>query len=410
MRSVGANCDLRLFYVACPTSLRLQSANAIQTWTTLRELRRARPDTVAVVPRWPGEPTRFGEVGARHLLRPAVGKLSRFHRSTLWYYAERSIFAFMSAAAALLEGLRGRWPEVVYVRDTVAAFWWATTLGPALAVPVIYEAHDLESTNPSRARERWAEGLVRALDREALRQSTLVVSLTEDFRQMLADRNLRDAREIEVIPDAFDDEVFRPGDRAAARRALGLPAERPLVVYAGMTFAYRGLDRLVSAFRAVLARHPEASLALVGGRAPEVEALAAQARALGLQAAVRLVGPLPQEEVRPWLQAADVLTIPDTVSDVSASPLKLFEYLAMERVVILPDIPALREVLPESVGYYFRRGDEGALTAALLRALGDPLRAARERAGREAVIPHTYAARAARVLAAAGRARTLHRG
>jgi glycosyltransferase involved in cell wall biosynthesis len=408
MQRVGANDDLRLFYVACPTSLRLQSANAIQTWTTLRELRRARPDTVAVVPRWPGEPSRFSEVGARHLLRPAVGKLSRFYRSTLWYYAERSIFAFMSAALALLEGLRGRWPEVVYVRDSVAAFWWATTLGPALAVPVIYEAHDLESTNPSRAKERWAEGLVRAFDRGALGQSTLVVSLTEDFRQLLAHRNLRDAGEIEVIPDAFDDEVFRPGDRAKARRDLGLPAERPLVVYAGMTFAYRGLDRLVSAFRAVLARHPKAALAFVGGRAPEVEALAAQARELGLQAAVRLVGPLPQEGVRPWLQAADVLTIPDTVTDVSASPLKLFEYLAMERVVILPDIPALREVLPESVGYYFRRGDEGALSAALLRALGDPLRSDRERAGREAVIPHTYAARAARVLAAAGRARALH--
>ena len=401
----GKGDSLRLFYVACPTSLRLQSANAIQTWTTLRELRRARPDTVAVVPRWPGEPTRFGEVGARHLPRPAVGKLSRLHRSTLWYYAERSVFAFMSAAAALVEGLRGRWPSVVYVRDAVAAYWWATTLGPALAVPVIYEAHDLESTNPSRARERWAEGAD-----EALQESTLVVSLTEDFRQMLALRKLRDLREIEVIPDAFDDEVFRPGDREEARRALGLAPTGALVVYAGMTFAYRGLDRLISAFAAVRERHPEAVLALVGGQASERAALATQARERGLEEAVRVVGSLPQDQVRLWLQAADVLTIPDTVTDVSASPLKLFEYLAMERVVILPDIPALREVLPESVGYYFRRGDEESLSRALLAALGDPLRTSRERAGREAVAPHTYAARAARVLAAAGRARALHGG
>ena len=225
---------------------------------------------------------------------------------------------------------------------------------------------------------------------------------------MLAGRSLRDAREIEVIPDAFDDEVFRPGDRAAARRGLGLPAERPLVVYAGMTFAYRGLDRLVSAFRAVRVRYPQAGLAFVGGQPSERAALAAQARERGLEDAVRFVGPLPQDEVRQWLQAADVLTIPDTVTDVSASPLKLFEYLAMERAVILPDIPALREVLPESVGYYFRRANEEALSKALLIALGDPLRASRERAGREAVASYTYAARAARVLAAAGRARALH--
>ena len=60
------------------------------------------------MPRWPREPSRFGEVGARHLLRPAVGKLSRLYRSTLWYYAERSIFAAMTAAVVAWEQLRGR--------------------------------------------------------------------------------------------------------------------------------------------------------------------------------------------------------------------------------------------------------------------------------------------------------------
>jgi glycosyltransferase involved in cell wall biosynthesis len=392
---------LRLFYVACPTSLSLQSANAIQTWNTLRELRRANPQCLAVVPRWPGEPSRFGELGVRHLVRPAVGKLSRLHRTTLWYYIERSLFAAMSAALALLEGLRGRWLHVVYVRDTVAAFWWASLFGPALGLPVIYEAHDLESTNPSRAKEPWAQGLVQGFDRGALGRSAFVVSLTEDFRRLLAERRLRVAHEVAVIPDAFDEGAFRPGDRGAARAALGLMEEEPLLVYAGMTFAYRGLDRLIAAFARVKVLYPRAVLTLVGGRPGEVETLAAEARKRDLGDAVRLPGALPQDGVLQWLQAADLLLIPDTVTDVSASPLKLFEYLAVERAVVLPDIPALQEVLPESVGYYFRRGDEAALATRILHALADPQRPARERAGREAVLPHTYAARAARILAVA---------
>ena len=52
-------------------------------------------------------------------------------------------------------------------------------------------------------------------------------------------------------------------------------------------------------------------------------------------------------------------------------------------------------------GYYFRRGDAGALAAALLSALNDPARGAREAAGLRAVAPHTYAARAERILALA---------
>jgi glycosyltransferase involved in cell wall biosynthesis len=102
--------------------------------------------------------------------------------------------------------------------------------------------------------------------------------------------------------------------------------------------------------------------------------------------------------VLPYLQAADVLVIPDTVTDVTASPLKLFEYLAVARVVVLPDIPALQEILPVDVGHYFHRGDVADMARALRAALEDPERSAREEAGRDVVAPHTYAARAARIL------------
>jgi glycosyltransferase involved in cell wall biosynthesis len=93
--------------------------------------------------------------------------------------------------------------------------------------------------------------------------------------------------------------------------------------------------------------------------------------------------------------------IPDTITDVTASPLKLFEYLAAGRAVVLPDIPALAEVLPPEIGYYFRRGDADALAHALASALTDPRRPEREQAGLSVVAPHTYAARAERILALA---------
>lgn len=394
----GRSGESRLCYVACPTSLTLESANAIQTFTTLRELRRLAPSTLALIPRFLREPSRFGEVGARHLPRPAVGKLSRLYRSTLWYYAERSLFAAMTAAVVLWESLRGRRVDVVYVRDALCAGWWAGLWGPLLRLPVIYEAHDLESRNPSRARERWVQGLLRRLDRGALSRSAAVVSLTAEFRRLLAERGWRRPEEVAVIPDAFDPDQIAPGDRAQARRRLGLPPSDPLVVYAGMTFAYRGIDRLLEAFARVRAELPLARLALVGGRPAEIASLQAQASALALDSAVVWARQLPQAGVLPYLHAADALVIPDTVTDVTASPLKLFEYLAAGRTVVLPDLPALKEVLPAEVGYYFRRGEPAAMAGALLAALSDPERSRREQAGCAAVQSHTYAARAARIL------------
>jgi glycosyltransferase involved in cell wall biosynthesis len=391
------NATPRLCYIACPTSLTLQSANAIQTFSTLRALRRLTP-VLAVLPRWLGEPSRFSELGARHLPRPAVGKLSRLYRSTLWYYAERSIFAAMTAAVMLWERFCGRRWNAVFVRDVICAAWWSRLWGPLLDLPVVYEAHDLESENPSRAREAWVQPWLRRLDRAALGRSAGVVSLTEDFRGQLARDGWREAERICVVPDAFDEDRFVPGDRAHARARLGLDARERLIVYSGLTFTQRGVDRLLEAFSRLRRDVPDVRLALVGRGPDEAPAERDLARELALEAALIWAGRRPQEEVIPYLQAADVLVMPDTVREVSGSPLKLFEYMAMSRAIVLPEIPALAEILPRSAGYYFARGDTRALAEALRAALDDPERERRAQAGRDAVLAHTYTARARRIL------------
>lgn len=390
----------RLCYIAYPTSLTLQSANAIQTFSTLQALQRLTP-TLALIPRWLREPTRFAELGARHLPRPAVGKLSRLYRSTLWYYLERSLFAALTAMVMAWERLRGRRWDVVFVRDVICAAWWSALFGPLLGLPVLYEAHDLESENPSRARERWVQPWLRRLDRVSLGRCAGVISLTGDFRRQLEREGWRAAGEVSVIPDAFDAGRFVPGDRAAARARLGLDAGARLIVYAGLTFVNRGIDRLLAAFAQVRAAAPDVRLALVGKGPEEAPETVALARALAVDGALIWAGRRPQEEVIPYLQAADVLVMPDTVREVSGSPLKLFEYMAVGRAVVLPEIPALAEVLPREIGYYFSRGDTQALAGALLTALSDPERQRREQAAWEAVRPHTYGARAARILALA---------
>lgn len=392
---------MRLTYIAYPTSLMLKSANAIQTYSTLRELMRIAPDTLALVPRWLHEPTRFGEVGARHLLRPAIGKLSRLHRSTLWYYAERSVFAAMTAAVVAAERVRGQPIDVVYIREVIGAAWWAGVWGPLLRVPVIYEAHDLESWNPSRAKERVAQPLLHLVDRVALGRSAAVVSLTDDFRRLLGRLGWRSPTAVAVIPDAFDAAQIAPGDRQAARAALGIGQTAPLIVYAGMTFAYRSLDKLLEALVLLRECVPGVRLALVGGRDAEVATLQAQQATLPLDGAILWVGQQSQATVARYLHAADALIIPDTVTDITASPLKLFEYLAAGRAVVLPDIAALAEILPPSIGYYFARGDVRAMAGALECALSDPTRPAREQAGQQAVADHTYTRRAERILALA---------
>ena len=274
-----------------------------------------------------------------HLLRPAVGKLSRLHRTTLWSYVERSLFAAMTAGLTLVQGLRGRWIDVAYVRDTVAAAWWAAVWGKALGVKVVYEAHDLEARNPSRAKEAWAQGLVRKMDRGGPRGERARRLL--DRRLPAPARGRKPARvvtRLRSIPDAFD-EVGLPARRARGPRVAPSACPRP-----HPSWSTRASPSLIAASSCSSRRSrrcgrptPTLRAVLVGGRPAEIAALREQALRLGLGEGVVFTGPRPQDEVVRYLQAADVLAIPDTVTDVTASPLKLFEYLAVGRAVVLPD-------------------------------------------------------------------------
>ena len=386
---------MRICYVAYPNSLNLRSANAVQTYATLRALKTLAPDTLAIVPRVEAGPSAFDGL-ALHLPRIGIGRLSRIYRSTLWYYAERSAYAWM--VLALLTWLRlarRQRFDVIYVREVICALWLALLAPHLTGARVVYEVHDLESRNPSRAKERWAQPLLHLIDRLTLTRPAALTSLTATFRDMLASTGLRDPCEVAVLPDAYDETRYTPQDRDDARRALGL-SDEPTVVYAGLTFAYRGVDLLLNA----LANTPGARLILVGGRDAERTALAGQAQRLGIGERVTFIGTQPQDRVPLYLAAADVLVIPDTVTDVTASPLKLFEYMAMERAVVCPDLPALREITGGDGAMHVPRGDVAALAAALRTLLDDSaLRQTLAQRGRERVAPYTYTWRAVRLIA-----------
>ncbi len=390
-----------LLYVAYPMRLDLGAANAIQTFNTVSELRVIIPGMRLVIPRWLREPSAFSDLGALHLPRPAVNKLSKFLPWSGWSYIERTLYASMLVILLVSWRLQRRKYKVIYVRDTVCAAWLAL-LRPLHGSRIIYEVHDLEADHPSRA-SRWPHAFwsrfLPWLDRIALTRAFRIVSLTQTFKDWLVSHHLRKPNEIAVIPDAFDPALYYPVDKGSARLETVLPEDAFIIGYAGLTFAYRGLETLVEAFANVSRHHPDALLVLVGGRPAEVDSLRALSKELHIPLdRIAFTGRLPQERAVAYTQAADVLVIPDTVTGVTASPLKLFEYMAVARPLICKDMPALREIITEDAAIFFEGGNSEALAEAISALAADPTR--RERMGEAAralSTAYTYQARAAHI-------------
>lgn len=376
---------MKLSFVAY-SALDLKSANSIQTFHTLRELSALLgADLQIIVPRFGGEaPPPFA---ATRLARIPVNKLARVYKSAWYSYIERSVYARRA-----LGKVRAHAPDLIYTRDIVCAYRFVQA-----QLPVMYEVHDLESQHPGQAKSARLQDWVKRADETTMRGARGIVSLTETFRQEILARGWQPAERVFVIPDAYDDAIYFPRDKMDARRALQLPPDAKIVAYAGLTFKYRGLDVLLRAFQMWNDAH--ARLVLVGGRDFEVRELQNMARTLGIAVRVQFAGRQSSAVTAQYLAAADALVIPDTVTDATASPLKMFEYMAMARPIVCVDRAALREILDDGA-LYFPRGDAAALADALRQAASASAQNIAERA-RARVVDYTYAKRAEKIVRAA---------
>lgn len=138
-----------------------------------------------------------------------------------------------------------------------------------------------------------------------------VVCATAHERALLQRLYGVDGTRAAIVPCGVDDDLFQPLDRAAARRGLGLPADEPLLVFAGRIEPLKGLDVAIAALAALDAPRP--LLLIVGGdkqAAGEVRRLQALAAREGVAERVRFVGSVPQIDLPAYYSAADICIAP----------------------------------------------------------------------------------------------------
>lgn len=135
---------------------------------------------------------------------------------------------------------------------------------------------------------------------------------------------------IALLRRGIDHDLFRPDRTARARlaREYGLPADRPLVLFAGRLDATKGVPLLAESVRLLRARGTAAHL-VVAGSGAEAEAVR---RSLGPD--VTLLGPLPQDRLARVYAGCDIFAFPsrtETIGNVVA------EAMACGLAVVLPE-------------------------------------------------------------------------
>jgi glycosyltransferase involved in cell wall biosynthesis len=235
-------------------------------------------------------------------------------------------------------------------------------LGRVFRVPVVVT---LRGTEVRLARSRLRRPQVAKVVREADRVIAVSQSLADLAAALGAPRE-----RLRVIPNGIDGRRFHPGPKAEARRRLGLPAERPLIVSVGGLTERKGHHRVMAALPGLLPRYPGILFAAVGGPSvegdtgPRLHRLTAE---LGLEDHVLLPGATPHAEIATWLQAADLFCL---ATGNEGRPNAVLEALACGLPVVTTDVGGNREIVePGRDGLLVPFGDAPALESALRSAL-----------------------------------------
>lgn len=187
-------------------------------------------------------------------------------------------------------------------------------------------------------------GRVRAdLERRVLTRARRVCAMSRFMAARVVAAHGLPAERVRIVPGGVDRVSFvEPTDRRAVRRRLALLETGPLLFCLRNLEPRMGIEHLLGAMPAVLARHPDAHL-VIGGDGPLAATLRERTSALGLDAAVRFIGFVPESELPQFYAAADVFVLPS--EGLEGFGLVTLESLACGTPVIGTRVGATPELL-----------------------------------------------------------------
>ncbi|MBX3314428.1 MAG: glycosyltransferase [Actinobacteria bacterium] len=282
-----------------------------------------------------------------------------------------------------------------------ANYWLSGVVGHRvkhrLDLPLVSTFHTLarvkaETGDPEPDRRIEAEA-------EVIGCSDVILANSVEERAQLVRLYGASRERIEIVPPGVQHAFFAPGDRAGARRAVGLPERVPLLLFVGRIQPLKGLDVAVGALAELADQR--ARLVVVGGPSgeegdAELARVRALAEALGVAERITWVAPQPHHLLSTWYRAADVVVVP---SRSESFGLVALEAAACGTPVVAAAVGGLRTLVEHGrTGLLVDERDPAAFAEAVTTLLADPVRAAEMGASASArAARYTWSTAAARL-------------
>jgi glycosyltransferase involved in cell wall biosynthesis len=280
-------------------------------------------------------------------------------------------YAGFVAACSIILALRvpgGRY-DIVHVHNMPDFLVFSGLLPRLFGSKIILDLHDpmpeLVRSIYDVPRNHWLVRLLIRLERCSISVADLVLTPNIAFRELFISRGCP-SKKIMIVMNSPQSELFNPRrfQTEASRSERNVCFQ---LMYHGLLVERHGLDTAIRAVAMIREHIPSLQFHIYGDRTPFMDQMNDLIKKLGLEGTILYHGRKSHYEIAKALASIDLGIIPNRRNPFTElnMPTRIFENLAMDRPVIVPNTKGIRDYFDESQIIFFESDNVESLAQAI---------------------------------------------
>lgn len=198
----------------------------------------------------------------------------------------------------------------------------------------------------------------RMIEKKSLSAGDAIIVVSNFLKEYLVKIGI-DPKKITIIPNGVNDNLFQPnirGDRVKEKYNI---KNKRVIGFVGAFCRWHGTDALLGAASEIIKKIDNVHFLMVG-EGPMLSSSKEFVKRNGMSECITFTGDVPYEYVPEYIAAMDIVTMPS--SNIYGSPIKIFEYMAMQKPIIAPNVGPVQEIIHDGYnGILIKPGNKDAI-------------------------------------------------
>lgn len=226
--------------------------------------------------------------------------------------------------------------ELIHAHFSYPQGYVGVKLANKYSIPIVVTAHGHDIYDMPFRSKKWFDKIKYVLD-----NADIIITPSKSNRNIMIDDLNVNPEKIFIVPNGFNQELFKPRNKFEVRKQLGLPYDKKIILNVARLDKIKGHKCLIDAIK-LLTKSKKNVLCIIIGDGPLKKELEEYVKRLNLEGYIKLIGEKPHEEISLWMNAADIFVL-SSINE--GNPTVMFEALGVGLPFIGTNVGGIPDII-----------------------------------------------------------------